>query len=296
MEALNELNSIFRLHRLFETGMGFSDILDSKRFLSNVKAAGTELLLHPHFGGAISYGIPTTFEYAGSPYYLLLYMEKGDASVKGKELDAFKISEKEMIIAGPGIDFRFDTRSTPCFFHLFLITGSAMTLYCDGISRISFKENYIAGQLSYLQKLLSQQGEDIEYLESRLLTEVLTDAYLECNKHKETGSYSPIPDYIREMKRILDMEYKSQLTLDELAGRLYISKYRLCREFGSYYSISPLQYLNHLRIQKAKALLEQTDISVHAIGMDVGIPNTSHFIKLFKRDTGRTPAEYRKRG
>ena len=132
---------------------------------------------------------------------------------------------------------------------------------------------------------------DILFLISKTLTDILTDALL---LQFNTDQSSPIPKYLQEMKSIMDHEYRTPLTLHQFENRLLISKFRLCREFHTYYGQSPLQYLNQLRIREAKTLLEQTDIAIHAIGYDVGIPNTSHFIKLFKRETNQTPAEYRR--
>jgi AraC-like DNA-binding protein len=178
---------------------------------------------------------------------------------------------------------------------MFLLSGESLGLYINkSFEIIEFTEKYVESQLAYLQRLLQRPGLDIEFMRAKLLTDILTDAYLAGSKASAPSAPSGIPGHVQEMKNILDREYNSSITLDSLEKRLFVSKYRLCREFSSYYGRSPLQYLNSLRIQKAKALLEQTDISIHSIGYDVGISNTSHFIKLFKRETSKTPAQYRK--
>jgi AraC-like DNA-binding protein len=251
------------------------------------------LILRAVFGGAITYGIPTTFECINNPFYLLLYIEKGDALIKTK--DSITMPERSMILLRPYENFRFDTKSTPCYFHLFLLSGESLRLYTEHSSKvIEFKEKHIGTQLSYLQRLLLRQGADSELLRARILTDILTEGYLAGSKALAPSATPGIPGYIQEMKSILDQEYNTFITLDNLEQRLFISKYRLCREFKNYYGHSPLQYLNNVRIQQAKTLLEQTDITINAVGYDVGIANTSHFIKLFKRETSQTPAEYRK--
>ncbi|WP_024867160.1 helix-turn-helix transcriptional regulator [Butyrivibrio sp. FCS014] len=291
---LEELNSIFRFHRLFESGTSFTDVLDIKRFMAVPEDSFDPLLLSAVFGGAITYGIPTTFECINNPYYLLLYIEKGDVLIKSEE--SMLLKEKSMALFKPGVNFRFDTRSTPCFFHLFLLTGEPLRLYIQKpMEVIELKERHANAQLSYLQRLMLRQGADSGILRSRLLTDILTEAYLAVADTKVPSATPGIPAHIQDMKAILDTEYNSFLTLDNLEERLFVSKYRLCRQFKNYYGHSPLQYLNNLRIEQAKTLLEQTDISVNAVGCDVGIPNTSHFIKLFKRETTLTPAEYRKK-
>ena len=291
--TLDELNNIFRFHRLFGSGTSFTDVLDTKRFMACACDSLDPLILRAVCGGAITYGIPTTFECIDNPFYLLLYIEKGDALIKTK--DNITMREKSMILLRPYENFRFDTKSTPCYFHLFLLSGESLRLYAEHSSKvIEFKEKHIGTQLSYLQRLLLRQGADSELLRSRILTYILTEGYLAGAKASAPSTTPGIPGYIQEMKSILDQEYNTFITLDNLEQRLYVSKYRLCREFKNYYGHSPLQYLNNARIQQAKTLLEQTDITINAVGYDVGIANTSHFIKLFKRETSQTPAEYRK--
>ena len=291
--TIDELNNIFRFHRLFGSGTSFTDVLDTKRFMACGCESLDPLILRAVFGGAITYGIPTTFECIDNPFYLLLYIEKGDALIKTK--DSITMPERSMILLRPYENFRFDTKSTPCYFHLFLLSGESLRLYTEHSSKvIEFKEKHIGTQLSYLQRLLLRQGADSELLRARILTDILTEGYLAGSKALAPSATPGIPGYIQEMKSILDQEYNTFITLDNLEQRLLVSKYRLCREFKNYYGHSPLQYLNNVRIQQAKTLLEQTDITVNAVGYDVGIANTSHFIRLFKRETSQTPAEYRK--
>ena len=55
-----------------------------------------------------------------------------------------------------------------------------------------------------------------------------------------------------------------------------------------------MQYLNKIRIDKAKELLLDTDDKIVEISQSVGIENTNHFIRLFKEKTGVTPLTYRR--
>lgn len=56
-----------------------------------------------------------------------------------------------------------------------------------------------------------------------------------------------------------------------------------------------VQYLNSLRIEKAKLLLVTTQSATESIGALVGIPNVNYFFRLFKKTEGCTVREYRKR-
>jgi len=292
MDMMYELNRFFRLHRLFGINESFVDTIDTKSFSYNPNLPANPLLLHVQYGGTITYGIPTTFECIGNPYYVLLYMEHGDVLIKSGE--SFSMGAKDLLLLKPSTDFRFDTRSTPCHFHMFLLTGDGISLFSEHMEHITFEENRISRQLIYLQRLLQQSGNDIPFLISKIVTNVLTDALIFQEKAQQGSGGNRVPAYMQEMKYIIEHEYNRPLTLDQLEQRLKISKFRLCREFSAFFGQTPLQYLNRYRIDQAKILLEQTDITIHGISYDVGIPNTSHFIKLFKRETKQTPAQYRR--
>ena len=113
------------------------------------------------------------------------------------------------------------------------------------------------------------------------------------NALQQTGSYH-VPSYIAEMKECFDRAYQEQYSLDDLARRYQVNKFTLGRQFAKYYIDTPLQYLNKVRIEKAKELLLHTNEKIGAIGQAVGIDNTNHFIRLFKEKTGVSPSVYRR--
>lgn len=129
-------------------------------------------------------------------------------------------------------------------------------------------------------------------IRSRELVNFFTQLYL-VRIIERTNSYH-IPSYIVDMHHRFKTAYFNQYSLDELAQEYGINKYRLCREFSKYYEYTPIQYLNKIRIEKAKELLLETDEKIAEIGQMVGIENTNHFIKLFREKTGVTPLTYRR--
>lgn len=129
-------------------------------------------------------------------------------------------------------------------------------------------------------------------LRARELTNLFTALYL-ARATEHQGSYH-VPSYITDMRRRFETACDQPYTLDELAAAYGVNKYRLCREFSKYYGYTPIQYLNKVRIDKAKELLLHTDEKIVTIGQMIGIENTNHFIRLFKEKTGVTPLSYRR--
>ena len=97
-----------------------------------------------------------------------------------------------------------------------------------------------------------------------------------------------VPKYIIEIHDMFESHFYENYNLDDLENSYSVNKYRICRELSQYYGRSPIQFLNHTRIENAKRLLLTTDETIHEIGNMVGIPNTNHIINLFKKETGTT--------
>jgi AraC-like DNA-binding protein len=83
-------------------------------------------------------------------------------------------------------------------------------------------------------------------------------------------------------------------TLDELAEQAGLSKFHLIRSFKQTTGLSPVQYLNEIRFDLAKALLEKGK-PVYEVSEQVGYNTFSAFSKAFKLRAGRAPANYRAR-
>lgn len=87
----------------------------------------------------------------------------------------------------------------------------------------------------------------------------------------------------------LPQRYSVQKSLESL-GYSYA---HLCRLFHKTYGISPLQYLNALRIERAKRLLSNQRLSVAEVARKAGINNPHYFARMFRRYTGQSPSAFR---
>ena len=86
----------------------------------------------------------------------------------------------------------------------------------------------------------------------------------------------------------------ANVTVSELAARYYLSTGHFSHIFKEVTGSSPLEYINHMKIQKAKDLITYTDYPINKIAIDIGIDDQNYFSRLFKKYTGLSPSEYRK--
>ncbi len=84
-----------------------------------------------------------------------------------------------------------------------------------------------------------------------------------------------------------------ELKLSEIAGAAYLSEYHFARLFKKITGATPHGYLAALRVERARRLLAETDLSIAEIGAQVGYVSQSHFTKVFREATGITPRVFR---
>ncbi|UFH57950.1 AraC family transcriptional regulator [Spirosoma sp. KNUC1025] len=86
----------------------------------------------------------------------------------------------------------------------------------------------------------------------------------------------------------------SSITLDNIAQSVNLSTSFFSRKFRQDTGYAPIEYFNHLRIQKACQLLHFSDLRINEVAYQLGIDDPFYFSRLFKKQMGVSPAEYRK--
>jgi AraC-like DNA-binding protein len=88
-------------------------------------------------------------------------------------------------------------------------------------------------------------------------------------------------------------DVRGESSLGDFAQEVNLSVWRLCHIFKSDVGMPPMRYLRLLRMERAKALLESSFLSVKEIAFQVGLNDESHFVRDFKSTYGSSPALYR---
>jgi AraC-like DNA-binding protein len=107
----------------------------------------------------------------------------------------------------------------------------------------------------------------------------------------------PDRDYKR-IKQIIQYIHKnlaSELSLDTISGKFFLSKYHLGYLFKKVTGFTVNEYIISRRIMRSKELLKN-NLPVSQVGEMVGYNNNSHFIRTFKKLVGVSPKQYTKRG
>ena len=102
-------------------------------------------------------------------------------------------------------------------------------------------------------------------------------------------------ELVKQVQTWLQQHYAQTFTLDELAQRFSVSKRTLIRRFNAALDSPPNAYLQSLRIEAAQKLLEDTELTVDVVMAEVGYDDASSFRRLFRKHSGLTPTDYRRR-
>ncbi len=154
-------------------------------------------------------------------------------------------------------------------------------------------QKQMLSKLRHLADLQSQA--DTEFQTRNLLSEIWL-LLLEETKHQQKVSESNF----RDQDRILSMmswihdHYPNKITLEQIAAAAAISTRECLRCFQSRIGQSPMEYLIAYRISVSKKLLGSTDLPIADISIRTGFNSPAYFSKIFKRDTGKNPLDYRK--
>jgi AraC-like DNA-binding protein len=100
----------------------------------------------------------------------------------------------------------------------------------------------------------------------------------------------------RRLRRALEFMHDNcgrELKLSEIAAAAYLSDFHFARLFKKITGMTPHGYLASLRIERARKMLAETDLSIAEIGAQIGYTSQSHFTKIFRESTGMTPRAFR---
>ncbi len=125
------------------------------------------------------------------------------------------------------------------------------------------------------------------------LSQTLARLLIDLSRLKASSSERRSDDRIDRVIARIHKSYASELSVASLAAEEFLSEGRLRVLFKERCGMSPRRYITALRIDSARELLEQPELSIAEIAAAVGIPDSLYFSRLFRDSVGVSPSEYR---
>lgn len=117
--------------------------------------------------------------------------------------------------------------------------------------------------------------------------------------HRQLTSASKVDNSIlaEEMDKAMlyfNKHYSDDISIEDFAASMHMSTSWFIRNFKQYTGQTPMQYILSIRIVNAENLLENTDYNLSEISRIIGYENPLYFSRIFKKQKGLSPSEYRK--
>lgn len=125
---------------------------------------------------------------------------------------------------------------------------------------------------------------------SGLVLEMLARA---ARSHKAPISENRPPAWLVQTREYLHAHFNGSFQIADVAEAVGVHPVHLARTFREHYGTSPSSYLRRLRVNWVAAQLEQSDKPLSYLAEHAGFADQSHLTRLFKRQTGVTPGQYR---
>ncbi|WP_276354344.1 response regulator transcription factor [Cohnella caldifontis] len=222
---------------------------------------------------------PAEEEPPGTPYPLHLQKKLADLMALG-DLPGMEAAAQEIGAYYRGVEGA--TMKHVRSFYLGIVTEIVKTL----LAKPSFHEDLVQKGFDFCLRL--DRYEDL-----RRLTDWLLGYLREIHAVRETAGQRDVQrnilaaaDYIRE-------HYAEEISLNSVSTRFFITSTYFSSMFKEVIGENFLEFLTRIRMEHAKELLEHSALKVGQIGERVGYADSRYFSKLFKKQTGLMPTEYR---
>lgn len=237
------------------------------------------------------------------PFTELFYVVKGSGSflIHNK---TYPVREDDLVIVNANVPHTESSKdSNPLEYIVLGIEGMSITLnpqkegVAPSLHSIHNYHEHRGEILHYLDSLVNEAERKEEYYDTisqNLLNILLLNVVRKTKSDLVISAQKATNKDCTYIKGYIDIHYREDLTLDQLAKETYLDKFYLVHMYKRQFGISPIQYLIEKRLKEAMHLLETTNYSIAEISNIVGFNSQSYFNQIFKKKIGVTPGTHRK--
>lgn len=236
---------------------------------------------------------PFSINFQPMNYFMIIYTQDGHGQINAGTKQ-YVLDSDSLILIDCSISFTLKTSILPWCFQIFFMKKEGFELFAKEMThnillskKITF--NTVSHDLEMLSSIPSLYNLRNAFIMHKSLTNILCTL---CMPKSESETEQFI-SYVYEIKNYIDFNYSKFFSLKLLEDKYKVSRFKLCRDFSQSIGISPIHYLNSVRLENAKKLLLFSHMNINEISSNIGFENTNNFITLFKKKYGVTPGRFR---
>ncbi|WP_186446148.1 AraC family transcriptional regulator [Paenibacillus cremeus] len=147
-----------------------------------------------------------------------------------------------------------------------------------------------------LEELFRHNGQHDPYEDLGKLTMLyrLFQALAAVHTDKDDGGEEETFPWLKRGQQFLQMHFMEGITIEEAAHNAGVNRTYFSKKFHEHYGMSPVKYLQSLRMNEAVRMLKETELKLTEIALSVGFPDLYSFSKAFKKQYQVSPFLFRK--
>lgn len=187
-----------------------------------------------------------------------------------------------------------DLRKIPGYYAMFVIPPASANEkeYKSQLQLGQTELSYVIELISLMKKEYELKTEGFESLLTAYIIQLIVFLSRAYSAFDENRSSSKLR--LAEAITYLEKNYHKDIYIKELADIAGLSVNHFTRTFKDAFRMTPIKYLNELRIRNACQMLKNTNKNITEIAYDVGYSDSNYFSRVFKNVKGLTPRRYRK--
>lgn len=140
----------------------------------------------------------------------------------------------------------------------------------------------------------TEQSEHLTEIRNLVIALLIKHGRYFKKKGNDVRERASLMDEIGELLNYVNIHYMENIGIDDLVQKTHMSKATLQRKMTSFFGVSPMQYIHHLRLNHAALLLLEKKKTITEIASEVGYNSLSSFNRMFLKEFGMSPSDWRR--
>lgn len=245
------------------------------------------------------------------PYFELLHITKGEAELEWMGLE-FAAPSPSLFLLTPNTPHRLIRPKPPVGFWYIEIDmeeDEPLVSLEQAVSwnRLQQSLDYASADMRSIRRMIDElidsmdsgkenrgdYDEQILLLDIRKTVRLIQNYLLSGRTAQAEENDRSAQDFVRSLMRYMETNYYEYVDLSLLSNRVHLNSSYLVRAFKRETGVTPMQYLNKLRLSAAMSYLVNTSMGIEQIAEATGFNSIHYFSRLFKRKHGVSPQMWR---